>query len=190
MKGSAVRIRASAPQKGPSVRAFLLPEASDGERQIGGLQTNCKRADSSSATVYSEPVAAELNLPDFEDAFDSFRLAHQTLNNALNISQFLPDAVNQEVAILGWDIRDSWPLLLETAPPSDKHFLSKATIVRTCMVEIGDDIGTTDFDLSATQKQSLLDSGHAAAQSFLDTYRPEDYINRHGQRLAAAVAVK
>jgi hypothetical protein len=58
-------------------------------------------------------VAAELNLPEFEAAFDGFRMAHQTLNNALNISHFLPDAVRQEVAVLGWDIRDCCPLLLE-----------------------------------------------------------------------------
>ncbi len=90
---------------------------------------------------------------------------------------------------LGWAAEMGADIFHTATDAWDKHFLSKATIVRTCMVEIGDDIGTTDFDLSATQKQSLLDSGHAAAQSFLDTYRPEDYVNRHGQRLAAAVAV-
>src|SRR5579864_9842984 len=43
MKGSAVRIRASAPRKGPYTRAFFVDEVIVAKRALSGDQTNLKR---------------------------------------------------------------------------------------------------------------------------------------------------
>jgi NTE family protein len=90
---------------------------------------------------------------------------------------------------LGWAAEMGANIFHTATDAWDTYFLSTATLVRTCTVKIGD-IGTTDFDLDDAKKKSLLDAGHAAANEFLNAYQPENYVNRHGQKLAAAATVK
>ena len=86
---------------------------------------------------------------------------------------------------LGWAVEMGSDIFHTATDAWDKHFLSQATAVRTCTVSAGE-IGTTDFRLSDAQKGWLLDSGHEAARAFLGEWSPEEYVNRHGRKLAPA----
>ncbi|MGH3770291.1 MAG: patatin-like phospholipase family protein [Pseudonocardiaceae bacterium] len=84
---------------------------------------------------------------------------------------------------LGWAARMGAGIFHTATDAWDEHFLSRATLVRTCTVSAGA-IGTTDFDLTKDQQQWLLDSGRRAAREFLAQWNPEEYVNRNGRRLA------
>jgi NTE family protein len=86
---------------------------------------------------------------------------------------------------LGWTARMAANIFCTATDAWDRHFLSRATLVRTCTVSAGE-IGTTDFNLTKGQKQWLLDSGRGAASKFLAGWSPEEYVNRHGRQLASA----
>jgi NTE family protein len=86
---------------------------------------------------------------------------------------------------LGWAVEMGSDIFHTATDAWDKHWLSKATNVRTCTVSAGD-IGTTDFALNDEQKQWLLESGADAAKTFLAQWEPTEYVNRHGRKLALA----
>jgi NTE family protein len=85
---------------------------------------------------------------------------------------------------------DFWPVglganIFHTASDAwDQRFVSESTIVRTCTIDVDPDIGTTDFALSDTAKQTLLKNGRDAAESFLDHFNPHAYRNTYGRQLA------
>ncbi|HST54542.1 MAG TPA: patatin-like phospholipase family protein [Solirubrobacteraceae bacterium] len=87
---------------------------------------------------------------------------------------------------LGWAAEMGSDIFHTANEAWDKRFASKSTRVRTCTVSAGT-IGTTEFDLDDAGKRWLLDSGHDAAKAFLDSWTPEQYVNRNGQKLADAV---
>jgi NTE family protein len=65
----------------------------------------------------------------------------------------------------------------------DKRFMSDSTIARTCTIKVDPGIGTTDFALSAEQKQTLLENGRDAATEFLKGFDPTKYRNTYGKHL-------
>ncbi len=85
-----------------------------------------------------------------------------------------------------------WPLrmgaeIVETAMDAwDTFWVAHATYVRTCAISAGT-IGTTEFRLDAEQRQWLLNSGEQAARTFLAGWRPTEYVNGYGRRLAQAL---
>jgi len=93
--------------------------------------------------------------------------------------------LHRVVHTLGWAVEMGSDIFHTATDAWDKRFLSQATAVRTCTVSAGD-VGTTDFDLTPAQKQGLLDSGRGAARAFLEGWSPDDYVNRHGRKLAPA----
>jgi hypothetical protein len=48
------------------------------------------------------------------------------------------------------------------------------------------DIGTTDFQLTDSQKDQLIAGGKRAASEFLDSFEITNYVNTFGWRLAQA----
>jgi cellulose synthase operon protein C len=77
--------------------------------------------------------------------------------------------------------------LFEAAVDSwDKRAVPHSASVRTCVIPSGP-IATTDFDLSAAQRDWLVQSGREAAARFLDVFGPEQYTNTFGRTLAPAL---
>ena len=90
--------------------------------------------------------------------------------------------LNRILPTLGWAAQMGSDIFHTATEAWDKYWVSHATAVRTCVIPAGD-VGTTDFDLSATQQQSLLDAGKTAARAFLDQWDPRTYVNSHGRGL-------
>jgi NTE family protein len=84
---------------------------------------------------------------------------------------------------LGWPAQMGVDIFHTASDAWDKYWVSHSTYVRTCAVSAGD-IGTTQFDLTAEQKQGLVAGGKQAADEFLDGWKPEDYVNSHQRSLA------
>lgn len=87
--------------------------------------------------------------------------------------------------LLGWPVEMGLEIFETTTEAWDNYWVSHETYVRTCAISAGE-IGTVQFDLSAAQKQWLLDSGKQAARAFLEHWNPEDYVNSAGRKLAGA----
>jgi NTE family protein len=88
------------------------------------------------------------------------------------------------VRAFGWPVEMGVDIFHTTTDAWDKYWVSNSTYVRTCAISAGD-IGTTDFNLTAAQKQWLLESGKEAARSFLEQWDPAQYVNSHGRGLAS-----
>ena len=88
---------------------------------------------------------------------------------------------------LGWPVHLGADMFHTAMEAWDKRFTSHSTYVRTCAVSAGD-VGTTDFDLTSTQQDWLLDSGRKAAGEFLDQFKLEDYFNTFGRTLQPQAA--
>jgi NTE family protein len=84
---------------------------------------------------------------------------------------------------LGWGIAEAVDIFHTATDAWDTRFMTHSTIVRTCTISAGT-IGTTDFEMTTSQKQWLLQSGRDGAAAFLQTYEPAAYVNTYGQRLA------
>jgi NTE family protein len=93
------------------------------------------------------------------------------------------EGLEKLIHTLGWPAEMGADIFHTALDAWDKHWLSRATLVRTVAVPAGD-IGTTDFELSADQRDWLLKSGRDAAAAFLRDWRPENYVNRAGRHLA------
>ncbi|MGH3720997.1 MAG: patatin-like phospholipase family protein [Pseudonocardiaceae bacterium] len=83
---------------------------------------------------------------------------------------------------LGWAARMGADIFRTATDAWDEHFLSRATLVRTCAVPAGE-IGPTEFNLTKDQQHWLLNSGRREAREFLAQWKPEEYVNRNGRRL-------
>jgi len=92
-------------------------------------------------------------------------------------------ALEPLIHTLGWPAEMGADIFHTALDAWDKHWLSRATLVRTVAVPAGD-IGTTDFELTPAQRDWLLRSGRDAAAAFLRDWRPENYVNRAGRGLA------
>lgn len=85
---------------------------------------------------------------------------------------------------LGWPVQMGVDIFHTATDAWDKYWVSHSTFVRTCAISAGD-IGTTEFNLTETQKQWLLGSGKDAAGEFLDKWKPDDYVNSHQRNLSS-----
>jgi NTE family protein len=88
------------------------------------------------------------------------------------------------VKAFGWPVQMGSDIFHTTTDAWDTYWVESSTYVRTCAISAGD-IGTTDFTLRKEQKDWLLESGRKAAHSFLDSWKPTDYVNGRGKRLPA-----
>lgn len=88
---------------------------------------------------------------------------------------------------LGWPVQMGSDIFHTSCDAWDKYWVSHATYVRTCTISAGD-VGTTDFNLTAAQRDGLLHSGRDAANAFLSAWDPGAYVNEHGRGLAPAAA--
>jgi NTE family protein len=84
---------------------------------------------------------------------------------------------------LGWPVAMGMDIFHTTTDAWDKYWVRHSTYVRTCAISAGD-IGTTQFDLDATQKRELIGWGERDADEFLKKWKPEDYVNSHDRTLA------
>lgn len=75
-----------------------------------------------------------------------------------------------------WPARFGMEIFHTAQSAWDARFVSHSTRVRTVAVDAGD-VATTDFNLSQQKRDMLLANGRNAAQSFLDAFRLEDYMN-------------
>jgi hypothetical protein len=91
--------------------------------------------------------------------------------------------LNTVIKDLGWRVQEAVDIFHTATDAWDKRFMSHSTVVRTCTISAGS-IGTTDFELTAEQKQWLLQSGRDGAKTFLDIYNRANYRNTYGQTLA------
>jgi len=87
---------------------------------------------------------------------------------------------------LGWPFKLGSDIFNTAMEAWDKRFLSHSTRVRTCPIPAGE-IRTTDFSLTPVEQAELLAGGRRAARRFLDEFRPEDYFNTYGRKLATGV---
>lgn len=92
------------------------------------------------------------------------------------------DGLNKIVRAFGWPVGMGADIFHTTTEAWDKYWVFHSTYVRTCAISTGD-IGTTEFNLTETQKQGLLESGQGAARKFLDEWDPDKYVNSKGQKL-------
>jgi NTE family protein len=86
---------------------------------------------------------------------------------------------------LGWPARLGTDIFHTSTEAWDQRFMSHSTRVRSCPVPAGD-IGTTDFQLTDSQKDQLIAGGKRAASEFLDSFEITNYVNTFGWRLAQA----
>jgi NTE family protein len=87
------------------------------------------------------------------------------------------------VKALGWPVQLGTEMFHTATEAWDARFMSNSTVVRTCPVPAGN-VGTTDFTLSEADQQQLIEGGKQAANSFLDDFHIEDYVNTFGRTLA------
>ncbi|HWX74018.1 MAG TPA: patatin-like phospholipase family protein [Solirubrobacteraceae bacterium] len=93
--------------------------------------------------------------------------------------------LSKVVNLLGWPVEMGVDIFHTATEAWDKYWVSRATYVRTCTISAGE-VGTTDFNLTDAQKRGLLESGRQAARAFLGRWRPGDYVNSAGRKLATA----
>jgi NTE family protein len=86
---------------------------------------------------------------------------------------------------LGWPVQTGADIFHTASDAWDKYWVRHSTYVRTCTISAGD-IGTTDFNLTDTQKEWLLGSGRDAGNAFLSGWDPSTYVNQHGRTLDQA----
>jgi NTE family protein len=84
---------------------------------------------------------------------------------------------------LGWEIGMAIDLFQTASDAFDTEFATHSTAVRTCALD-ADGIGTTDFTLTAEQKQTLVDLGREGARAFLSGFDVSSYVNSYGHGLA------
>ena len=92
--------------------------------------------------------------------------------------------LRQFVRMLGWPAALAVDISQTQSGAWDERFITTSTSVRTCPVAAGN-VGTTDFDLSATKKTELINGGRRAAAAFLMSFEPADYRNSFGRALKA-----
>jgi NTE family protein len=90
------------------------------------------------------------------------------------------------IAALGWGAEMGAEIVHAATGAWDRYWVEHSSLVRTCAIDAGN-ISTTDFDLTPEQANGLLASGRAAGDAFLDSWKPEDYVNQHGRHLRTAV---
>ena len=83
---------------------------------------------------------------------------------------------------LGWPAALAADIVDTLSGAWDDRFVSRSVRVRTCTVD-GDDVGTTDFDLSQAKRDELIRGGERAARGFLATYNLDQYRNTFGRPL-------
>jgi NTE family protein len=84
---------------------------------------------------------------------------------------------------LGWPVELGTDIVHTATDAWDTRFMTHSTIVRTCPVDAGD-VGTTDFHLSESQEQGLIDGGRSDGERFLDQFQTSSYVNTYGHPLA------
>lgn len=84
---------------------------------------------------------------------------------------------------LGWPVELGTDIVHTATDAWDTRFMTHSTIVRTCPVDAGD-VGTTDFHLSESQEQGLIDGGRRDGERFLDQFQTSSYVNTYGHPLA------
>jgi hypothetical protein len=67
----------------------------------------------------------------------------------------------------------------------DNRFVSHSTRTRTVAID-ADNVGTTEFNLSAEKRRLLVSNGREAATEFLDGFDLNSYMNTFHQKLAGA----
>ncbi len=82
-----------------------------------------------------------------------------------------------------WHLRFAFDIFHTAESAWDERFVSHSTRVRTLAVD-ADDVGTTDFNLSAEKQQLLVSNGRAAAKAFLDSFSLAQYENTYHAGLA------
>jgi NTE family protein len=85
--------------------------------------------------------------------------------------------------LVPWPARFGVDIVRTAMSAWDSRFASHSTRVRTVTIDALD-VGTTDFNLSAEQRQALVDSGKKAAAAFLKDFDPEKATNTHGAKPA------
>ncbi|MGZ4258439.1 MAG: patatin-like phospholipase family protein [Gaiellaceae bacterium] len=107
-----------------------------------------------------------------------FTLEHgRGLGGGLNaISRFEP-----------WGLKFAFDIFHTAQEAWDARFVSHSTRVRTVTVDAGD-VATTEFNLSREKQEMLIENGRAAAHTFLDQFKLEDYLNTFHAQLAPAPA--
>lgn len=83
---------------------------------------------------------------------------------------------------LPWEVRMAVDLFDTASDAFDTEFATHSTAVRTCVLD-ADGIGTTDFRLTAKQKQTLVDLGRDGARRFLSGFDASAYLNSYGHGL-------
>ena len=83
---------------------------------------------------------------------------------------------------IGWVVKTAVDLFQTASDAFDTESASHSTAVRTCALD-ADGIGTTDFTLTAKQKQTLVDLGREGAQRFLSGFDASAYVNSYGHGL-------
>jgi NTE family protein len=84
-----------------------------------------------------------------------------------------------------------WPItfggqIFHTAQVAwDNRFVSHSTRTRTVAID-ADNVGTTEFNLSAEKRRLLVSNGREAATEFLDGFDLNSYMNTFHQKLAGA----
>jgi NTE family protein len=89
------------------------------------------------------------------------------------------------IRVFGWPVLMGTEIFHTAMEAWDAYWASHSTSVRTCPISAGE-IGTTDFHLSESEKQSLIGSGRQGARAFLDAWHPRLYVNGYGRKLAEA----
>jgi len=88
-----------------------------------------------------------------------------------------------------WGLRFAFDIFHTAQEAWDARFVSHSTRVRTVTVDAGD-VATTEFNLSREKQELLIENGRAAAHTFLDQFKLEDYLNTFHAELATAAAPK
>jgi len=84
---------------------------------------------------------------------------------------------------LGWPVELGTDIVHTATDAWDTRFMTHSTLVRTCPVDAGD-VGTTDFHLSESQEQGLIDGGRRDGERFLDGFQTASYVNTYGHPLS------
>jgi NTE family protein len=111
------------------------------------------------------------------------KLCRPTFGFTLTGGRGVGAGFNAFVRRMPWAVRFGFDIFHTSQEAWDARFVSHSTRVRTVAVDAGT-IGTTQFNLSATDRDLLLGNGRAAAKHFLDRFNLEDYENTYHRTFA------
>jgi NTE family protein len=154
-----------------------------GDKQATWRELTAKEQEAQRSVIVDGGTLSNFPVWLFDVDSPSVKLCRPTFGFTLTGGRGVGAGFNAFVRRMPWAVRFGFDIFHTSQEAWDARFVSHSTRVRTVAVDAGT-IGTTQFNLSATDRDLLLGNGRAAAKHFLDRFNLEDYENTYHRTFA------